>query len=289
MQVLATTISFEAVTDIPEGFYRDMALGGPYFSKFLLMVIFAHACRHTRADDPRFVMFRKGESFLEEAKALLVTELETPKVPTIQALLILGGRQCAIGKTSEGWLYTAMAIGMIKDMGLHLPLSEAEQLDRLEPDDLESRKRLFCSAYAWDKSISITLGRPPSLLDMPYRNHCLLDDTDDLHLWQPVYLEIEYPPTPGFVTSTFTHFCELSQVINSIYSRLYMPNSRKGMEIEILLDLERQLQRFRDGMKQEIRIDDAAQLPTCPPPHIVCLNVSKSQPIKTSIIDESHC
>lgn len=87
-----------------------MALGGPYFSPFLLNVIYAHACRHVKADDARFAGFDRGEYFLAKAKLLLLNELnrEKPRVPTIQGLLILGGRQCAVGKSSEGWLYTGM-------------------------------------------------------------------------------------------------------------------------------------------------------------------------------------
>ena len=87
-----------------------MALSGPYFSQFLLYVIYAHACRHVRPDDVRFTAYAQGEYFLKKAKQLFLEELdrETPRIPTIQGLLVLGGRQCAIGKHSEGWLYTGM-------------------------------------------------------------------------------------------------------------------------------------------------------------------------------------
>lgn len=72
--------------------------------------MFAHACRHIKDDDPRFAVIGQGESFLHKAKLLLLEEMghEKPKICTIQGLLILGGRQCAIGKSSEGWLYTGM-------------------------------------------------------------------------------------------------------------------------------------------------------------------------------------
>ena len=91
-------------------FLRDMALGGPYFSKFLLMSIYALAGRHSSLDSDETSMVRKGEVFMEKAKLLLLDEISSPKpkIPTIQALLILGGRQCAVGKISEGWLYTGM-------------------------------------------------------------------------------------------------------------------------------------------------------------------------------------
>lgn len=90
-----------------------MALGGPYFSQFLLNTIFAHASRHTKDEDPRFAGAERGEYFLRKAKQLLIVEMEQekPKICTVQGLLMLGGRQCAIGKSSEGWLYT----GMVRD------------------------------------------------------------------------------------------------------------------------------------------------------------------------------
>lgn len=87
-----------------------MALKGQYFSDFLLNTIYAHASRHVPEDDHLIEGFSRGEVFLQKAKLLLIDELgsDKPRIPTIQGLLILGGRQCAVGKNSEGWLYTGM-------------------------------------------------------------------------------------------------------------------------------------------------------------------------------------
>lgn len=43
------------------------------------------------------------------------------------------------------------AIRMLTDLGLHIKRSDAELTKIMEPDDLEVRKRLFLSCYAWDK------------------------------------------------------------------------------------------------------------------------------------------
>jgi hypothetical protein len=43
---------------------------------------------------------------------------------------------------------------MIKDTGLHLNMRRLADLENLAPEDLEVRKRLFLSAYAWDKSVN---------------------------------------------------------------------------------------------------------------------------------------
>lgn len=89
-------------------FVRDLAVVGPYCSRFLLTSIFALAARHCSHDS---VVYRdRGERFLAAAKELLVGELSSsrPAITTIQGLLILGCRQCSTGNTSEGWLFSGM-------------------------------------------------------------------------------------------------------------------------------------------------------------------------------------
>lgn len=88
----------------------DMAFGGSYYSDFLLLSIFALSARHLSEYDRDFLHLEKGEHFLTKAKELLLEEMSVikPRITTIQGLLILGGRQCAMGKSSEGWLYTGM-------------------------------------------------------------------------------------------------------------------------------------------------------------------------------------
>jgi hypothetical protein len=39
-----------------------------------------------------------------------------PRIPTIQALLGLAGRQSAVGKTNQAWMLTGMAIRMMQDV-----------------------------------------------------------------------------------------------------------------------------------------------------------------------------
>jgi hypothetical protein len=83
-------------------------VAGPYCSRFLLTAIFALAARHCSHDS---IVYRDGgERFLAAAKELLVGELSNPRpaIATVQGLLILGCRQCGIGNTPEGWLFSGM-------------------------------------------------------------------------------------------------------------------------------------------------------------------------------------
>ncbi|KAL3456018.1 fungal-specific transcription factor domain-containing protein [Aspergillus heterothallicus] len=257
-------------------FFRDMALGGPYFSKFLFNTILAHACRHMPENDPRFALFERGETFLQQAMLLLIDEMKQnkPRIPTIQGLLILGGRQCAVGKSSEGWLYTGMAIRMITDLGLHLKRDKASMLN-MEPDDLEVRKRLYLSVYAWDKSISLCLGRPPSLTDMPFTSFTLLDLSDDEDLWQPPHLletDRFYSDTKCHSTVTFHYFCNLADIINESYNTVYSEDVR-NINPAAIFNLEKKLHSFHEQLPGFLRVDDAENLQTCVPPHILCLNI----------------
>lgn len=248
---------------------------GPYFSEFLLNVIYAHASRHIQPSDLRYLILQRGEPFLERAKLLLLDELkrDRPAIPTIQGLLILGGRQCAIGKNSEGWLYTGMAIRMIKDIGLHLP--HRFRLDTIEPDDLECQKRLYLSAYTWDKSISLCLGRPPSLTHMPYSDDCLFDTSDDTEFWAPFYLgelELTYSSTQSCNSRTFSSFVKLSNIINQAYKDIFGPKSRH-VSFSQLRTLEDKLYTFYQQLPVELQMTEDVATTDCPPPHICCLNI----------------
>ncbi|KAI9900107.1 hypothetical protein N3K66_004369 [Trichothecium roseum] len=258
-------------------FYRDMALDGPYCSPFLLNVLFAHACRHTKPTDPRYAQYNMGEYFLIKAKQNLVDEfsLTKPRIPTIQGLLILGGRQCAVGKHSEGWLFTGMAIRMLKDLGLHLQSGNNPSLAKLEPDDLEATKRLCLSAYAWDKSISLCLGRRPALSEMPFHPSSLLDPVGDDDPWRPRYLgglEETYPPIKSQITLCFSWFCRLSMLVHEMYNTVYSEKPN-GVKVQDILDLEERLRQFYRNLPSSLRRDDIASAAYCPPPHIFCLNL----------------
>ncbi|KAK4936287.1 hypothetical protein LTR10_022815 [Elasticomyces elasticus] len=256
-------------------FFRDMVLKGPYFSDFLLSVIYAHAARHIQPSDPNYARLLQGEQFLDRAKLLLLDELkkDRPAIPTIQGLLILGGRQCAVGRNSEGWLYTGMAIRMIKDLGLHLP--RRLRLASTEPDDLETLKRVYLSAYAWDKSISLCLGRPPSLTTMLYPSDCLYDNTDDQELWQPFYLgglESIYAPTPCYNTTTFSHFVKLSTIVNDAFDSVFGSRSRKFVFAR-LKHIEEKLYELYRTLPAELQMNESVASLGYPPPHICCLNI----------------
>ena len=97
-------------------FLRDMVLGGPAFSECLLMVLYACASRMIDGltEEQKIA---QGDLFVKLAKAYLIKEMDGPtKITTIQALLLLSGRECALGEVSQGWNHAGFAFRMIQDV-----------------------------------------------------------------------------------------------------------------------------------------------------------------------------
>ena len=57
---------------------------------------------------------------------------------------------------------------MMIDVGLHLDTQKLVGSEVLTPADVEARKRLYLSAYIWDKTLSLSIGRPSSLTRLPH-------------------------------------------------------------------------------------------------------------------------
>lgn len=69
-------------------------------------------------------------------------------------------------------------------MGIHLPVDQTGE--KFSAEDRDMRTRLFWSAYCWDKTMSLTLGREPSLASRPgFLPDSLPDDPDDETDWCP--------------------------------------------------------------------------------------------------------
>ncbi|KAM0282364.1 hypothetical protein ACHAQH_003043 [Verticillium albo-atrum] len=199
-----------------------------------------------------------------------------PSIPTIQGLFILGGRECAIGHSSQGWLYTGMAIRMMQDIGLHLDTTGLVGLmQRWTPAETESRKRLYNSAYVWDKTLSLALGRPPSLIRRPYPEAEILDNFDDERLWRPVHateVAQSFTPSPSWVTSTLCVFCQLHEVTTDMLLLFSRSPGADDLTLQIQ-DLDSRFSQWYEELPDHLKIDEPSKLYQSPPPHIVSLNL----------------
>lgn len=128
-------------------FMRDMACGGPYFSKLLLNAILftvsKHCARPEIRSDPDDIT-TAGWRFRQRFTELLRDSFDKSEITTLQALLIMSNSLFSrCDERSLSWLYAGNAFNMIIDLGLHvLPPPE-----KMSAEEIEVRKRVIWGAY----------------------------------------------------------------------------------------------------------------------------------------------
>lgn len=128
---------------------RDMACAGPYFSKFLLNVMYFYASKYTARievrKDPNNNL-TAGWFYRHRATQLLMHAFDKSSITTIQALLIMSSAIFSwCDEKSTSWLYAGMAFNMIVDMGIHVDAATLRR--RFSEEEVEIRLRVFWTAY----------------------------------------------------------------------------------------------------------------------------------------------
>uniref|UniRef100_A0A0D2Y6Z6 Zn(2)-C6 fungal-type domain-containing protein n=1 Tax=Fusarium oxysporum (strain Fo5176) TaxID=660025 RepID=A0A0D2Y6Z6_FUSOF len=154
-------------------FLRDAAVGGKFFSPFLLSVLCLHSTR--------FRERHLTEQLLARAKLLFSHDIHNEgSIPLVQALLQFSAREIGRGSVSQAWLYGGMAFRVAIDIGL-FSLSPARSGDIIWT---QLGRHLAWSCFFWDKTLSLYLGRTPSLPEPPKWDPALPDDPET-ELWPP--------------------------------------------------------------------------------------------------------
>lgn len=138
---------------------RDMASGGPHFSKLLLNAIYFGASKFS----PRLEVRRDqqdvrtaGWQYRQRVKELLGDALDKSDITTIQALLVMTNSLFALGdERSIAWLYAGIAIRMVIDLGLYIDGDGTTRASHLTDEDLEIRRRVYWAAFGTYLSLDL--------------------------------------------------------------------------------------------------------------------------------------
>ncbi|CAK7231443.1 hypothetical protein SCUCBS95973_007918 [Sporothrix curviconia] len=264
---------------------RDMACGGPYFSRLLLNAIFFGASKFSNRPevrrDPNDVR-TAGWLFRERVRQLLGSALDRSDITTIQALLVMTSSLFALGdERSAAWLYAGTAFRMIIDLGMHV--DGLGGTSGLSEEDVEIRRRVFWGAFVVDKIQSLYQGRPVSLQEIetsvPLVFH---DEYEELENWQPfayytyagAQLARDYPGSPAYSVSCFTQLCRLSLIMNGILNAVYAERSVKKKPEALAEDLQRlhaDLETWKNELPPHLDFDPSSKSQTTPPPHVLSL------------------
>ncbi|KAI4947308.1 hypothetical protein J4E91_006660 [Alternaria rosae] len=250
------------LTTYRPAFMRDMACGGPYFSKLLLNAIYFGASKFSPRHEVRRVaddVRTAGWQFRERVRELLGGALDKSEITTIQALLVMTNSLFALGdERSAAWLYAGLAFRMIVDLGLHVDKPEF-------------------AGYLVDKIQSLYQGRPVSMTDtlVPTK---FLDTYEELEHWTPFSYSTQpdavYLGSPAYSISTFRHLCQLSVILSDILSTIYTERSFDVSPTELSSKLEsihQKLITWRGLLPEHLTVD-VAEVAATPPPHVLSLH-----------------
>lgn len=242
-------------------FIRDAAVGGQYFSPLLLTVICLHSTRFTDQD--------LTERLFSYTKMLIGHEIhDAPSIPRIQAFLQLSAREIGRGSISQAWLYSGMAFRMALDMGLFA--TKAREDDGAE-SIIQRRvsRRLAWSCYLWDKTMSLYLGRSPTLQQAPA---WLPDSSQSLSnddTWSPYGVStglLSYRPVPANAEACFQSFCKISTIICDILTNLYGQHSTQNASL-FVRDIRNRLDDWYHHLPEAMKMGVDPVL--CPCPHVL--------------------
>jgi hypothetical protein len=278
-------------------FYRDFATRGPYFSKLLLnAILFAASKFSPRVDIRREASLPStaGWRFRQRFKDLLGEAMDESSITTIQALITVASSLFAVESASKStaWLYSGIAFRMIIDLGLNVDGAELLKQQKISPEDLEARRRVFWGAFVFDKIHSMYFGRPVTLQETCIRVPIeFFDDYEELEQWTPIEplnhinSDYELPTHPGgasFSVTTFSALCKLSiilgRILNGVYSeRSYGVTSHKGpCSLKLMASMDEALDRWMANMPAEIKYQpwstgEVLSLQSTPTPTILSL------------------
>lgn len=129
-------------------FMRDMACGGPYFSKLLLNAMYYSASKHCSSTAIRHEakdINTAGWSFRQRFTEILRDKFDQSRITSIQALLIMSSSLFSrCDERSVSWLYAGNAFNMLIDMGIHVRRGMSRSMS---PEELEVRRRVFWGAF----------------------------------------------------------------------------------------------------------------------------------------------
>ncbi|MCO5613610.1 hypothetical protein L7F22_067887 [Adiantum nelumboides] len=246
-------------------FYCSLVVEGDNFSPFLLNATLSQGARLLSSGlyTPRDGFNTKlpsPDQFLLQAKPCIIEEIDKGNSSALlQGLLIMAGREASCGHVDQSWLYTSMAIHILK--GLNLDKPPKQSAGSYRPIGFQKRElnnRLFWSIYCWDKTLSMTLGTESSFSAPKDANPAfLLDESLDNEVWNPsladyATVKIAKPFRVSHetcqTTFIFRKFAELCMIIEGILRARYGQNNNSFREDEIG-HLHKRLQLWQQGLE----------------------------------------
>ncbi|KAF6812986.1 transcription factor [Colletotrichum sojae] len=191
---------------------------------------------------------------------------------SLRAILLLSQYIALRPPKGNLWLLSGMALRLAVDLGMHWETEESKL--RMDSETLNDRRRLWYSAYLFDRLLCITLGRPFGMADQginvglpvpPEELNCALW-IEDIKARLQAWRDSIQPPSEAHTSSIFGSQAYWDAIYSEALLLLYRPNpvqpqpSLEGLQVSLessrrLIDSIKTLHRERriDIMWKELR------------------------------------
>ncbi|WJG35924.1 transcriptional regulatory protein GAL4 [Fusarium oxysporum Fo47] len=175
-------------------------------------------------------------------------------VEQVQSLLLLGLYCQGTQRPEEACTLHGLAVQVALKLGLHSP----SRLNQLQGLEREIRKRLWFGCFMMDRTLSMTLGRPPIIQDAHMNLELPLDASLDslLHTTGQIrkYNETRQTNTSCFFIATL----KLYKIMGTVVQKLYGQNldeeiiEESGVQMQDMFLIEEDLNSWKMGLPEKL-------------------------------------
>lgn len=207
----------------------SLGYGADPVSLFLTLMVFALGAIDLRRRGPDLTVSHL-DYFTTATTTYLYQVIERDNIETVQGLLLMAVFAINEPRSVNAWHVAGQAVRMAIDLGLHrTSTNNSNDLQRCE-----MKKRVFWSAYAMDRNISVALGRPFAIRDADISASLPLRLTDDDLVAGSITAASCGPfSTTPMDMSTFIHVVKLRQ-LNSKTLDVFYPADATNFETEFM-------------------------------------------------------
>lgn len=204
--------------------------GYSYFTVLLVLAISTSSL--SRSADS--VISAQAERLFRHALEFRESAIIPGNIIGVQSILFLIQFATLNPSLLDAWYLIGVGMRMCVDLGLH---QDPQPPDSIEVSLLETRRRLWWSVYAFDRSMSLGCGRPTEISD------------SDISVSLPTF-RIEISATPVEIHGYLQRYRAL-QIQSKIYSRLNeMTDADGNMSREMFMQLSLELTEWKEASYQ---------------------------------------
>ncbi|KAG8793052.1 hypothetical protein FRC12_004054 [Ceratobasidium sp. 428] len=247
----------------PDNFFADYNAGkrnSEFVSPLLLDVIYSFG--------ENFGKNRSVERSLEyfrRAEAAVMVEIGTPRVATIQGILLMSMFQMGNGKIPVAWIMNGMSVALSTRLGLHIDSSTLVDQGIMSPTTHEARKESFWAVFVIDRLHSTIMGVHPMHSRRSISTHRPFDY--DRNSFMPPNIELagvapslSTPKTQETPIVAWHSLRHLVDVVETMFADIYSfdaPKRTVAQDYDLVTRNMLIIQAYTDDMPSPLRITAA--------------------------------